>query len=364
MTVDDRALRAIMAMSGSALILVGADLTIEWVNSTMVALSNEPDLVGTSALEIVHPDDLDNVASVLANHQELPDAARPAGPARLPMGQQLRIRRATKLSDGTVGFEWVVVIGRIDNMLDDPNVGALLVRLDVVADQGGLGRALGSLAGDAPVDLAVAELLAFMTAENEHARIGCVWWDDAGTTIVSEGIAADDLSALTHPSVYRSVLTNGFDESDRCVTLLIDDPNLVSRVPSTVLDVAQEFHLESVTIIPIRRTAGGAPMGVVLYWTPFTYVVRLAPQMAITTATDLLTLALNDRERRTFLEQRAQRDPLTRVLNRSGLDEAAQRMDVFEVIVFDLDAFKPVNDRFGHQTGDQVLQFCNHVVLR
>lgn len=54
-------------------------------------------------------------------------------------------------------------------------------------------------------------------------------------------------------------------------------------------------------------------------------------------------------------------DPLTGLLNRRGmqakLDEWEAQGQPFSVIVGDLDHFKRVNDEFGHDVGDKVLQF-------
>lgn len=61
---------------------------------------------------------------------------------------------------------------------------------------------------------------------------------------------------------------------------------------------------------------------------------------------------------------KAQHDPLTGLANRAVLLEQLER-DLalarrhghgLALIYLDLDGFKPVNDRFGHQAGDQVLQ--------
>lgn len=52
-------------------------------------------------------------------------------------------------------------------------------------------------------------------------------------------------------------------------------------------------------------------------------------------------------------------DPLTGVMNRVGLrrvlDEIVDEHTPLALAFIDLDAFKPVNDRFGHDVGDQVL---------
>ncbi len=64
------------------------------------------------------------------------------------------------------------------------------------------------------------------------------------------------------------------------------------------------------------------------------------------------------------LRHRADHDPLTGLYNRYAfqqhLDEEIRRTDryggTFSVLMFDLDRFKTVNDRYGHDVGDQVLQ--------
>lgn len=64
------------------------------------------------------------------------------------------------------------------------------------------------------------------------------------------------------------------------------------------------------------------------------------------------------------MESRALADPLTGVANRAGLEQVLDRcikrhgkaMEQFAVLFCDLDGFKDVNDRFGHQTGDDVLR--------
>lgn len=65
-----------------------------------------------------------------------------------------------------------------------------------------------------------------------------------------------------------------------------------------------------------------------------------------------------------MLEAMAATDPLTGLLNRRGFARAAhpaitrarRQEQPVSVAMFDIDRFKPINDRFGHEAGDAVLR--------
>ncbi len=60
----------------------------------------------------------------------------------------------------------------------------------------------------------------------------------------------------------------------------------------------------------------------------------------------------------------AMRDPLTGVLNRRGFEkagrEAIRHHEIGAVVYLDLNQFKSINDRFGHQAGDALLKAFGH----
>jgi diguanylate cyclase (GGDEF)-like protein len=66
------------------------------------------------------------------------------------------------------------------------------------------------------------------------------------------------------------------------------------------------------------------------------------------------------RSERDHLKVKATVDPLTKVLNRGALEEALYTQlgvgETFAVMFVDLDHFKSVNDKFGHDAGDSVLR--------
>jgi diguanylate cyclase (GGDEF)-like protein len=76
----------------------------------------------------------------------------------------------------------------------------------------------------------------------------------------------------------------------------------------------------------------------------------------------LFLLMISERLNRTLVEQ-AMRDPLTNLFNRRAFEEigfreisGASRTGLpLSVLMFDIDRFKPVNDKYGHAAGDAVL---------
>jgi diguanylate cyclase (GGDEF)-like protein len=78
----------------------------------------------------------------------------------------------------------------------------------------------------------------------------------------------------------------------------------------------------------------------------------------------LLLLRLRLEGERDTMRRFALRDPLTGLANRRVLDERidyeiarhSRQDESFAVLALDLDGFKAVNDRFGHDAGDEVLR--------
>jgi diguanylate cyclase (GGDEF)-like protein len=95
-------------------------------------------------------------------------------------------------------------------------------------------------------------------------------------------------------------------------------------------------------------------------------------------AETVMRFSLQDRVEREASRQTVElmiRDPLTQLFNRRQLDDRlktefafAKRHDTsLHALMVDLDRFKPINDRFGHQAGDRVLREvarCLEHVLR
>jgi diguanylate cyclase len=72
-----------------------------------------------------------------------------------------------------------------------------------------------------------------------------------------------------------------------------------------------------------------------------------------------------------LVKENLTRDPLTGLANRSGLDAAMQRAMIargnsgrlLTCAMVDIDHFKSLNDRYGHQVGDEVLRIVARAIL-
>lgn len=80
--------------------------------------------------------------------------------------------------------------------------------------------------------------------------------------------------------------------------------------------------------------------------------------------TEYLSLAISNIRLKKRLKEMAIRDPLTQLYNRRYMDDVTTREikkaersgKPLGMIMIDLDHFKQINDRFGHQAGDEVLR--------
>ncbi len=86
---------------------------------------------------------------------------------------------------------------------------------------------------------------------------------------------------------------------------------------------------------------------------------RLLPgddrRRAVRLLADLVSAALSGIEHREQLSHLATHDPLTGVRNRRGLTDLLSAHPDAALLICDLDHFKQVNDRYGHDVGDRVL---------
>jgi diguanylate cyclase (GGDEF)-like protein len=124
------------------------------------------------------------------------------------------------------------------------------------------------------------------------------------------------------------------------------------------------YFLASAVLVGVVRGRIGANL-----WTLHSFQIGATVDMIIFLRIATLRSAARHRDaqraalERDRLHSLAHSDPLTGLLNRRGLDDVlakalghASAERLLAVYMLDLDAFKPVNDRFGHDVGDALLR--------
>lgn len=168
-----------------------------------------------------------------------------------------------------------------------------------------------------------------------------------GHYLDAAGIAERKGQAALQPLVVERVSA----DSTRELRRLLDEAEGAER---ELLQARSEAQRGRLVVFKKLLASAGVVFAAVMLW-----AIRYSSR---------LLRAGHDQVRR--MESDALCDPLTGLLNRRGLEEQLARVDDrlhgtgmgmgtdqrVAVLAFDLDGFKPVNDRHGHATGDRVLR--------
>lgn len=262
-----------------------------------------------SALDLVHPDDLAVVISSIGTVQ----------------GKEHGTAMEVRVLHHELGWRWLEIIG--SDRLDDPAIGGVVI----------VGR-----------DLTQRRM--WEVAGGDLTRFQQVLQHSSAVTLLldAHGIVNSVNGAFTRLLGHDPSVVVGRPLTSFCT--LEDQPalhSLLERVVVTGTTAAVEVHMQ--------RAEPGAPPRPMRF-----EVVSLLDDPVveglIVTAFDISELHSARQE----LEHLARHDALTGLPNRAALLDRLERLLALHrplaVIFIDLDDFKPVNDEFGHEAGDAVLQ--------
>lgn len=281
-------------------VLFEPDFTIAWISPVVRQLGGwDPDeLVGVSALDLVHPDDLEHLAAIILAEQQAP---RPFGtdPANLATNQ-VRLR--------TVDGEWRSFELAANNQTGNPACRGIVVVLRDITETGLQAEVLRRLAVGAPLPEVLAALVDLLA------------WQITGATVrITASSARGHLVRAASPGTPRG-------------RPALSVPISSARQPATVQ-----------------------------VWLPTPDEPTQWCRTLVDRAAELVHLALVRDVGETELREAARTDALTGVANHAGLTARLHDLGssgwrgTHAVIYVDLDDFKAVNDDFGHAAGDTVL---------
>jgi diguanylate cyclase (GGDEF)-like protein/PAS domain S-box-containing protein len=305
--------RALLQRSAEGVLVTDPDARIIFVGAAASALLgwDAQDLVGMSAVDLAHPDDVGTKRARFSEALERPGPVEP---------MDIRVRRA----DGS--YAWVE--DRITNMLDDPDVGGLVINFHDVAERRATQDALRR-----------SESRYRSMAETAQEGIWVIA-PEGRTTFANQKLA--EILGRPLEQVLRMRSTEVTAEEDRLAHA--DRLRRREKTGHEMYEVAfirgdGERRLANVSASPLFDDGR--------------YVGSLG----------MFTDITDRRQSEEQLERQALYDGLTGLANRALLtDRLGQALAVRDetsagvvVLFLDLDHFKSVNDTYGHAVGDRLL---------
>jgi diguanylate cyclase (GGDEF)-like protein/PAS domain S-box-containing protein len=331
--------RAVLDGIPGVVAVISAGGEVIWVNDSMAEVTGyaRHELIGSNILDHLdvewNPVALESIEYALATPG-----------MRLPT----MLRFHTKLGRP------VVMEVTANNQLDDPEVRGLIVHLRPSDERQLLDAILEShAAGD---DLAATMRCVHQVVAAETLRA------DAAVVLAD---APGDLDRVyaSSPTLemvcrFEGPTTPWAEAAAREQPVLLTD---LARLPAPVRAIAEEQGYAACWALPISRAGTPQVDAVLVVWRREQGLPEPSATILCARLVRLCELILERVEHARVLAHAAAHDPLTDLANREGffasIDEhlavAGARLGV---LYLDLDGFKPINDRWGHAAGDQVLR--------
>jgi diguanylate cyclase (GGDEF)-like protein/PAS domain S-box-containing protein len=314
MSFDEARVRRVVDRLPDPVVVIDDSFRVQWANATAEELFDKrlDDWVGRSAVEFIHPADIALAASAAQTVQSK------------TVGTPIEVRVATRH-----GWRLVEILGR--PAMQDPDIAGIILVLRDLTD-----RRRWEIAHDdsARFRAVVSHSPAMTLLIDEDERVLAV--SAAVTRVLGrdpELLEGSPFDEIVHP----------------------DDRQLVADA----LTLARRDGVESVLRPATARVRVVNANGSVAMISEMA-VVSLQGEVVegfVVSIQDVSALVETERA----LSQLARSDPLTGLPNRTALVEhltarlVAPSPEPISALFLDLDGFKEVNDRFGHDLGDHVL---------
>jgi diguanylate cyclase (GGDEF)-like protein len=184
-----------------------------------------------------------------------------------------------------------------------------------------------------------------------------IYLADDGQLIRAAGRGDAGASSTIDPDRVQNLLRR----HDEQVCVLVDRIEIVPRDPASSLSGIGPAAWNDQRLLVAMRRRDGELIGVLMFDNP---TDRLRPdtyrRQTLRLLADHAASAMESIERQSNLSYLASHDPLTGVRNRrdlrAAIDAFAAEPEGVSILICDLDHFKAINDKYGHDLGDQLLQ--------
>jgi len=324
--------------TGSVILVVDGDLKISWVSESAEWILGFPAaaLVGADGLDFLHPDDLPFVLGVLAEVEE----RDPTQIRVIARPSPVRVRTAT-------GHQWFEI--GAEHRADDPHVAGTVVRLRPEPTQVLVDRFLGLSMLDLPVGDIVLPLLELL----EHEVPGSL-------TMLAHDWDGERFGAVvpTRPTSLTAAVHAASGEAPWVGAL---GGQGAVRVSATDVEAPLAAAMDAAGVASLwvdPTTPSGEQGACILTWRVNDGLPWRGHDDSLARVCRMAALVIERIADERALRRAATRDPLTGLWNRAAFYDALGARDGHDVAVLflDLDGFKPVNDRHGHDVGDAVLR--------
>jgi diguanylate cyclase (GGDEF)-like protein/PAS domain S-box-containing protein len=293
----------------------------------------QDELVGSNIAEHLHPEDAASAAASMRSFTG--EGAK----ARVPSTMRFR------LPDGT--WTSLAVNG---NPVDTPGRPRMNLMIARRADFLRLmTEALNELSGTPDLHAMLTLLPQMIRMRVEVPVASVVWRDDAGELHLFGDALDPRMNGVEYDDVPGSPFTLAWDGKQQT--------GEVEDLPPDLRSVFEAHGLGAWWLVPIAGTGGDVQILVTIgaakrgHNEPYL-------QQQVQMLTNLAHVSLHFSQQHSQLVHDARHDSLTGLVNRGAFHDALHRStDATDVAVIyvDLDEFKPVNDRWGHEAGDLLL---------
>ena len=325
--VSGRAWRALAALQDVAFVGVDAGLVVQWAVGDFGRLGRTPDsMIGMQSLDMVDATELDWITADLAE-------------TTVDRGRGEVMHRTGALQTRLLDESGQAVVTSVWAWRDDAGYVVLLRWDDLSAARD---AALVRLADDGPLEDRLAAILGLLGGPQRRGGIVTSAWLGTPYSQAEPGLAEGLVS--------QAVIDAVADQAS---------PSDLSVLPADVQTLASHAGFRSVHVFPIASGRDSPPLAHLVVWSERTAIARPAEfDERLGHTLRFALVALRHEQVVRSLQRAATTDPLTNLLNRRGLTDYLAALDDHRIraICLDIDHFKSVNDRAGHEAGDRVLR--------